>query len=56
MMKDLIQSHFNKDISTEDLKQIVEKHITKRWTLMATEAGLFFDEVGLWNGNACLPV
>ncbi len=29
MMKDFIQTHFNKDISTEDFKAIVEKHITK---------------------------
>ncbi len=28
MMKDFVQSHFNKDISTEDFKRIVEKHIT----------------------------
>jgi len=29
MMKDFIQTNFNKDISTEDFKAIVEKHITK---------------------------
>jgi len=29
MMKDFIESHYNKDVSTEDLKAIVEKHITK---------------------------
>lgn len=29
MMKDFILSHYNKDVSTEDLKAIVEKHITK---------------------------
>lgn len=28
MMKDFIQTHFNKDVSTEDFKGIVEKHIT----------------------------
>ncbi len=28
MMKDFIASHFNKDVSTEDFKAIVEKHIT----------------------------
>src|SRR5712691_4278620 len=27
MMKDLIQTHFNQDISTEDFKQVVEKHM-----------------------------
>jgi aminopeptidase N len=29
MMKDFIQTHYNQDVSTEDLKAIVEKHITK---------------------------
>jgi hypothetical protein len=28
MMKDFIQTHFNKPVSTEDFKAIVEKHIT----------------------------
>lgn len=28
MMKDFVQTHFNKDVSTEDFKRIVEKHIT----------------------------
>ena len=28
MMKDFIQSHYNQDVSTEDFKRIVEKHIT----------------------------
>jgi hypothetical protein len=28
MMTDFIKSHFNKDVSTEDFKQIIEKHIT----------------------------
>jgi len=28
MMKDFIQSHFNKQVSTEDFKAIVEKHMT----------------------------
>ena len=28
MMKDFVQTHFNKDISTEDFKRIVEKHMT----------------------------
>jgi hypothetical protein len=27
-MKDFIQTHFNKDVSTEDFKAIVEKHMT----------------------------
>jgi hypothetical protein len=29
MMQDFIKSHFNQDVSTEDFKQIVEKHMTK---------------------------
>jgi len=29
MMKDLVQTHFNRDISTENFKSIVEKHMTK---------------------------
>ena len=33
MMKDFILSHYNKDVSTEDLKAIVEKHITKEMDL-----------------------
>jgi hypothetical protein len=28
MMTDFIQTHFNKDVSTEDLKRTVEKHMT----------------------------
>ena len=29
MMKDFVQTYFNKDISTEDFKRIVEKHMTE---------------------------
>jgi len=29
MMKDFIQSHFNKQVSTEDFKAIVERHMTQ---------------------------
>jgi hypothetical protein len=29
MMKDFVQTHFNRDVSTEDFKRIVEKHMTK---------------------------
>jgi hypothetical protein len=28
MMKDFVQTHFNKDVSTEDFKRIVEKLMT----------------------------
>ncbi|MFN2516588.1 MAG: M1 family aminopeptidase, partial [Pyrinomonadaceae bacterium] len=33
MMKDFIQTHYNKDISTEDFKKAVEKHITPEMDL-----------------------
>ena len=29
LMKDFVQTNFNRDVSTEDFKQIVEKHMTK---------------------------
>ncbi len=29
MMKDLVQTHFNQGISTEDLKLVIEKHMTR---------------------------
>jgi hypothetical protein len=33
MMQDFIKSHYNEDVSTEDFKQIVEKHMTKQMDL-----------------------
>ena len=33
MMKDFVQTHFNKDVSTEDFKAIVEKHMTPEMNL-----------------------
>jgi hypothetical protein len=33
MMKDFIQTHYNRDVSTEDLKAMVEKHITREMDL-----------------------
>ncbi len=45
MMHDFIQSHYNKDVSTEDLKQIVEKHMTKSMDLDGNgRMDWFFDE------------
>lgn len=45
MMKDFIQTHFNKDISTEDFKAIVEKHITKDMDLAGNGSmDWFFNE------------
>ena len=33
LMKDFVQSHYNRDVSTEDFKQIVEKHMSKEMDL-----------------------
>jgi len=45
MMKDFIQTHFNKDISTEDFKAIVEKHITKEMDIVGNGSmDWFFNE------------
>lgn len=33
MMKDFVQTYFNKDISTEDFKRIVEKHMTEKMSV-----------------------
>ncbi|HKZ01688.1 MAG TPA: M1 family aminopeptidase, partial [Pyrinomonadaceae bacterium] len=33
MMKDFVQTHFNKDVSTEDFKLIVEKHMTEQMNI-----------------------
>jgi hypothetical protein len=45
MMKDFIQSHFNKDISTEDFKAAVEKHMTKEMDLTSDHRlDWFFNE------------
>jgi hypothetical protein len=33
MMKDFVQTYFNKDVSTEDFKRIVEKHMTAQMDL-----------------------
>lgn len=45
MMKDFIKTHYNQDVSTEDLKAIVEKHITKDMNLTNNgKMNWFFDE------------
>jgi hypothetical protein len=45
MMKDFVQSHFNKDVSTEDFKRIVEKHITPKMDILQNgKIDWFFDE------------
>ena len=45
MMKDFIASHYNKDVSTEDFKAIVEKHITPAMDIDKNgKMDWFFDE------------
>ena len=44
-MKDFIASHYNKDVSTEDFKAIVEKHITPQMDIDKNgKMDWFFDE------------
>lgn len=45
MMRDLVQTHFNKDISTENFKSIVEKHITQEMDVQGNGSmDWFFNE------------
>lgn len=45
MMQDFIRSHYNKDVSTEDLKAVVEKHMTPQMDLAGNgRMDWFFDE------------
>ena len=45
MMKDFITSHYNKDVSTEDFKAIVQKHITPKMDIDKNgKIDWFFDE------------
>ena len=45
MMKDFIKTNFNKDVSTEDFKKAVEKHITKQMDINGNgRMDWFFDE------------
>ncbi len=45
MMKDFVQTNFNKDISTEDFQKAVEKHITKEMDLAQNgKLDWFFDQ------------
>ncbi|MDQ2855613.1 MAG: hypothetical protein M3R68_04735, partial [Acidobacteriota bacterium] len=45
MMQDFIKTNFNKDISTEDLKRAIEKHITKEMDIDGNHRmDWFFDE------------
>jgi aminopeptidase N len=45
MIKDFLQSHFNKDVSTEDFKAAVEKYLTKEMDLTGNgRLDWFFNE------------
>jgi hypothetical protein len=45
MMKDFIQTHFNQDVSTEDLQKAVEKHMTPEMDIDKNKSmSWFFDE------------
>src|SRR6266699_3402429 len=45
MMHDFVKSYFNKDVSTEDFKRIVEKHMTKEMDIDHNgKMDWFFDE------------
>jgi len=45
MMKDFVKTHFNQDVSTEDFKAIVEKHMTDEMNLDGTgKMDWFFNE------------
>lgn len=45
MMKDFIKTNYNKDVSTEDFKRAVERHMTKEMNVMGDgKMDWFFDE------------
>ncbi|MBC7910676.1 MAG: carboxypeptidase regulatory-like domain-containing protein [Pyrinomonadaceae bacterium] len=45
MMKDFVKTYFNKDVSTNDFKKIVEKHITRDMDLLDNgKIDWFFDQ------------
>ena len=45
MMRDFVKTHFNEDVSTEDFKRIVEKHITPKMDVDKNgKMDWFFDE------------
>lgn len=45
MMKDFVQTYFNQDVSTEDFKQIVEKHMTREMNVTGDgKMDWFFNE------------
>lgn len=45
MMKDFIKTHYNKDVSTEDFKEIVQKHMTPKMDIDKNKTiDWFFDE------------
>jgi carboxypeptidase family protein/peptidase M1-like protein len=45
MMKDFVKTHFNQDVSTEDFKAIVEKHMTKEMNVRGNgKMDWYFDQ------------
>ena len=57
MMKDFVQTHFNQDVSTEDFKAIVEKHMTPEMnTRQIRKDGLVFQSMGLWYAGSGLQI
>lgn len=45
MMKDFVQTYYNRDVSTEDFKRVVEKHMTPKMNLDGNgRMDWFFDE------------
>jgi len=45
MMKDFIKTNYNKDVSTEDFKRAVERHMTREMNVMGDgRMDWFFDE------------
>jgi Carboxypeptidase regulatory-like domain/Peptidase family M1 domain len=45
MMKDFVQTHFNQDVSTEDFKAIVEKHMTPEMNIRGNgKMDWYFDQ------------
>lgn len=45
MMKDFIKTNYNKDVSTEDFKRAVERHMTREMNVMGNDKmDWFFDE------------
>ena len=51
MMKDFVQTNFNKNVSTEGFQATVEKHMTPNMTWPVTNDELVLSPVGVWDGG-----